>query len=58
MKNNDEGNYFSKIGKKLKIKYGQVFIKYKQNNKKLFRSYLRQKLDNFLLEEEEKNKTL
>ena len=56
MKNNDEGDYFSKIGKKLYIKYGQVYIKYKQNNKKLFRSYLRQKLDSFLLEEEERNK--
>ena len=56
MKNNDEGDYFSKIGKKLDIKYGQVYIKYKQNNKKLFRSYLRQKLDSFLLEEEERNK--
>ena len=56
MKNNDERDYFSEIGKKLDIKYGQVYIKYKQNNKKLFRSYLRQKLDNFLLEEEERNK--
>ena len=56
MKNNEENCYFSKIGKKLNIKYGNVFIKYKKKNKKLFNKFLRQKLDDYLLEENEKNK--
>ena len=56
MKNNEENCYFSKIGKKLDIKYGNVFIKYKKKNKKLFNKFLRQKLDDYLLEENEKNK--
>ena len=56
MKNNDVNCYFSKIGKKLNIKYGNVFIKYKKKNKKLFNKFLRQKLDDYLLEENEKNK--
>lgn len=56
MKNNEENCYFSKIGKKLNIKYGNVFIKYKKKNKKLYNKYLRQKLDEYLLEENEKSK--
>ena len=58
MKNNEENkiNYFSKIGKKLNIKYGNVYIKYK-DKKKLLHNYYRQQLDNFILDEEERSKT-
>ena len=56
MKNNEKRCYISNIGKKLNILYGNVFIKHKQKNKKLFLKYLREKLDDFLLDEKEKNK--
>ena len=56
MKNNEESIYFSKIGKKLNIKYGNVFIEHKKNNKKLTANYIRQQLENLLLNEEEKSK--
>ena len=48
MKNNEENkiNYFSKIGKKLNIKYGNVFVEHYKNNKKLKDKYYRQELDN------------
>ena len=36
MKNNEKRNYISDIGKKLNIIYGNVFIKHKKKNKKLF----------------------
>ena len=55
MKNDEETNYFSKIGKKLNIKYGNVYIEYK-DKKKLLHNYYRQQLDNFLLDEEERSK--
>ena len=57
MKNNEENkiNYFSKIGKKLNIKYGNVFVEHYKNNKKLKDKYYRQELDNLLLDEKERN---
>ena len=56
MKNNEKRNYISDIGKKLNIIYGNVFIKHKKKNKKLFLKYLREHLDNYLLNENEKSK--
>ena len=50
-------DYFSNIGKRLNIKYGNVFVEYnKSKNINLLRDYYRQKLDELLLDEDEKNK--
>lgn len=53
---NEEISYFSDIGKKLNIKYGNVIIEYKKDPK-LIRTFLRQQLENCLFYGEDKNKT-